>query len=125
MENVGGRSTKVTSVCQWLAAAPGQRIEVEDQLLSVDHRQRRVTLGQRPETPGEVDLLAGAEVLPADEDHPVGQHGGSQFGDLLIGGGAQIDLDSSAPIRPVSRRTVIDVAAVCREPCATSRDSCE
>ena len=48
-----------------------QRVQIQNQLLAVDDRQRRMPLGQRAQPTGKVDLLACAEVLAPDEHHPV------------------------------------------------------
>jgi hypothetical protein len=69
----------------------GQGVEIEDELLPVDHGQRGMALGQRAQPAGELDLLPGAQVLAADEHDAMGQEGGSHLGDLGVGDVAQVE----------------------------------
>ena len=69
-----------------VGGTPGQRVQIENELLTVHHGERRVPLGQRSEAAAEVDLLAGAQVLAPDEDDAVGQQGGPHAGDLVVRG---------------------------------------
>ena len=81
----------------------GQGVEIEDELLAVDDGQRGMALGEGAQPAGELDLLPGAQVLPADEHDAVRQESGPDLGDLVVRGVAQVEprkLGADAPGQP-------------------------
>ena len=83
----------------------GQGVQIEDELLAVHDGQRGMALGKGSQSAGELDLLPGAEFLPADEHDAMRQEGGPHLGDLGVRGVAQVEPRELGADAPVRRRT--------------------